>query len=205
MTLQSIEELEQLRAAYHEQVVTHVTKRGQPFVDMAISAPGARFILERLEEHYQGDPSTRQYHVLDMGLGFSTCFVGQWVATGPYRRYFGVDPNEVWCAFMKDVARGMSLPVEVKPRAAFRPATKHFDAIIVDHGPQLQTRADDVPWLVTLLANDGIMLFDDWRPKHEGRIRRAFAAVAGDWHIEAPEHVRRSPRDKSIGFVRRSR
>jgi predicted O-methyltransferase YrrM len=85
-----------------------------------------------------------------------------------------------------------------------RTEQKEYDVIIVDHGPQLQTRADDVPWLVSQLAPEGIMLFDDWRPKHEGRIRRALAAVGGNWEIGMGPDTKRTLRDKGIGYAWRA-
>lgn len=77
-----------------------------------------------------------------------------------------------------------------------------YQVIIVDHGPELQTRADDLPWIVKLLAPGGTMVFDDWRPKHEGRIRRGLAKL-GIFDIEVLEHTRRWDKDKAIAFARR--
>lgn len=79
-----------------------------------------------------------------------------------------------------------------------------FDVVIVDHNPGLPQRAKDVPFLVRMMAPDGVMLFDDWRPKHEGRIRRAFAALGGDWEIDADDSLREAAyANKTIGRVRR--
>jgi hypothetical protein len=78
----------------------------------------------------------------------------------------------------------------------------HYQVILVDHGPQLQTRADDLPWIVKCLAPGGVMIFDDWRPKHEGRIRRGLAKI-GDFKIDSLENTKRHAKDKSIALARR--
>jgi hypothetical protein len=81
-----------------------------------------------------------------------------------------------------------------------------FEAIIIDQNPSLETRAEDTPRLSTTLSETGVMLFDDWRPKHEGRIRRAFQKAKGDWIIgDGGDGVRRFPKDKTIGWARRAR
>lgn len=203
MTIPTLVELTELRREYHERVKAHV---GDAFIDMAISAPGALFILEQLDKRWHDAVERGQLGILDMGVGFSTAFIHRWALEHVGTTYCGVDHSADWLAFMAQVDTPDWLTLEL--RSAFEARAQEqapFDVIIVDHGHasacHMQTRASDVPWLVTLLKPDGIMLFDDWRPKHEGRIRRALAAVGGGWHIEAPEHVRRWPRDKSIGLA----
>src|SRR5690606_35995500 len=100
--------------------------------------------------------------------------------------YTGRDHNPEWIAFVAERVVGKSgivFPQSTTLGVIDRSERSAYDVIIVDHGPQLETRAADVPWLVSQLAPGGVMLFDDWRPKHEGRIRRALAAVGGKWDI----------------------
>lgn len=261
MTTPSISKLTTIRAEYDSAVRAHIESTEKIFIDMAISIPGAAFILAQLEEirlrrdivdrFGQHDSGKGPFasrcgpnimSVLDMGCGFSTSFINDWVwentpqvlksglrlKSDSFCRYVGVDHNLDWLAFMRKrefeltesgAGGTVQRPGEMMSRTHFErrlktgskaykeayPGFDKFDAILVDHGPELQTRADDVPWLLTLLRDDGIMLFDDWRPKHEGRIRRALASAEPqtNFQIYAPEGVRRFRRDKTIGAVSR--
>lgn len=86
--------------------------------------------------------------------------------------------------------------------------TFRHQVIIVDHGPDLPTRArDTAEWLPAHLDPNGFFAFDDWRPKHEGRIRRALGSrKGGDWVIESGgDHLKRFSGDKTIGYAWRRR
>lgn len=219
--------IRQWRQGYHETVCEHI---GAGAVDMAISCPGAFYILkvlgERIVEHtpesrVPGTVYDDALQVLDMGTGFSTMFIREWAIGADICEslvYTGRDHNPDWLAFIertfvKDdpeyASSGLTVPdnfhLGLIDRSEQGPLCQWscYDVIIVDHGPQLQTRADDVPWLVTQLKPGGVMLFDDWRPKHEGRIRRALAAVGGDWTIGMGQDTKRWPGDKGIGFATR--
>jgi predicted O-methyltransferase YrrM len=195
-----MEELEGLKFWYDQRAKAFV---GGGFVEMAMSLPGAAFVLETLAA------IDSQVRIADLGAGFSTVFLGTWLCN--WSEYGGelwtMDHNPQWLAFMRVIAVDLGLPLErVLEREKFLALAPReaFDVIVVDQGPELQTRADDLPWTVTLLAPGGVLLFDDWRPKHEGRVRRALAGL-GDWEISSAEHTRRSPRDKAIGVARRKR
>lgn len=162
--------------------------------------------------------------VLDMGLGFSTVVIGEWMAAQPdawTMEYVGVDHDQDWLSFIAELVAhhnfgtGPHMASHVGCSFWERPPHDHtepdswgksgFDVILVDHGDgkgtDLDTRAADTPWLSTMLEPDGIMLFDDWRPKHEGRIRRA---LPEGWTFGAAEWTRRFPRDKAIGWAVRT-
>lgn len=90
-------------------------------------------------------------------------------------------------------------------RPAFRPGDI-YQAIIFDQGPDLDGRAKSIAWAHRLLRPEGVLLFDDWRPKHAGRIQRALSSITrstGRWHIGCCEETRRTPRDKAIGWATR--
>lgn len=197
-----------MRQVYHEHVREHLESEGIAFVDKAISAPGAAFI-----EQVMGQRRRTSMRVLDMGIGFSTMVFARWMERQPdawTMDYVGVEHDASWCAFVSRLP-GMGPDQQLvarRPHDHGSPRWRKdgFDVIVVDHGDgkgtDLDTRAKDTPWLATMLRPDGIMLFDDWRPKHEGRIRRA---LPNGWRIGAAEWTRRYPRDKAIGWAVRER
>jgi len=205
------------RERYNERVREHIEKGGGQFVDKAISVPGGLFILSQLEA--QRAAVQGEFRVLDFGTGFSTVFILSWMQMSTEdTRYFGVDHDEQWLTFITSVVDEMKAAPE---RAAFpryylstrkqffgapKEAIGRFDVVIVDHGPGLDERAADIPRLSKLVKPNGLMLFDDWRPKHEGRVRRALDAVGGadKWHIgSGGDALRRFEGDKSIGWARK--
>lgn len=204
----SIDNLREARERYQELVRQRAEQRGERYYDKALSAEGLHFIMSVIVKR-------KARVVLDMGLGFSTVVLGVSMATERCA-YWGADHDGEWLAWMRDTAL-VAFRLLKPSDSHFRLTTidelrnhdeltpSYFDAIIVDHGPQLDTRATDTPWLTTLLRPDGILLFDDWRPKHEGRIRRALAKADGEWEIGAAEHTRRFERDKAIGYATRKK
>lgn len=206
--LPTVEELKAKRDAFNGLVRDYIEGRGETFIDKAISAPGARFILETLEEEANQNPG--EHAVLDMGTGFSTFFVGvEWCRRRGWK-YLGVEHDKTWLRFMRRLldqsGQDYQGHVTLTTRGAWAAtdAMARYFAIIVDQNPGLETRAKDTPRLTSQLHPDGVMLFDDWRPKHEGRIRRALAASPGEWIIgDGGDELRRFPRDKTIGWARR--
>lgn len=216
--LRRLRELTSQRERYHAKVKRYLERQGGTFDDLAISAPGAVFILGMVEQRRR-----TSMRVLDMGLGFSTVFVTDWMGQqrdGWTMDYVGIDHDQAWLEFIArevvDPAPSRHL-MRVHPRVHYhrREPRDHsepdwkktgFDVIIVDHGDGaptgLDTRAVDTPWLSEMLRPGGVMLFDDWRPKHEGRIRRA---LPKRWRIGAAEWTRRFPQDKAIGWAMRAR
>lgn len=191
------------RDRYHSLVHERAVERGEKYKEMSMSAQGVAFILEMLKKR-------KAHAVLDFGTGFSTATIGRWLAS---RRaaYLGVEHDAEWLSWVNDVVvpafmRPSPSHLQLQTRDGFIEEFKgsKWDAIIVDHGPTLDARAADIPWLTTFLKPDGIMLFDDWRPKHEGRCRRALAKTKGKWNIDAAEHTRRFAKDKAIGWATRS-
>ena len=175
--------------------------RAQTFVgeaawegDRAISVPGARFILSKLDEL---QPET----IADVGSGYSSLFLRRWTA-GRSATCCSVDHDEGWLGFVQGLAGELGLCTErfvtmERFRDMARPGS--FDVLVVDHGPELQTRLDDIAWLVTLLRPGGCLLFDDWRPRFA---RRATARLAELGFVtEAAEQTRRWPRDKAVGVA----
>jgi hypothetical protein len=205
MTIRT-EKLEGLKYWYDQRARAFV---GEGFVEMAMTVPGAAFVLEVIEDMEKRAASNgRRLRVAELGTGFSTVFVGSWMINDS--EYCGelwsMDHNLDWLAFMRVIGVDLGLVQDrFLPREKFiEQAPKGtFDVAIVDHGPQLQTRADDMPWVAELMNDQGVMLFDDWRPKHEGRIRRALGSLGG-WAVSTAEHTRRYPKDKAIGVARRS-
>lgn len=196
-----LERLEGLKYWYDERAKAFI---GPRFTEMSMSVPGAAFVLETLEG------MEKPARVAELGTGFSTAFVGSWLTN--WSEYGGelwsMDHNPQWLSFVRVLAVDLGLPLErFLERDAFVKGAPRgvFDVVIVDHGPQMQTRADDMPWIAELLSDDGVLLFDDWRPRHEGRIRNALRKLGGGWSVTSADHTRRFPTDKAIGVVRRKR
>lgn len=216
-TLPTTQELTELRKQYHDHVRTYVEGRGQKFIDMAISVPGARYILEQVEKvaaNKRANAPVREpihFSILDCGMGFSTMFLLPWARAQKDLRaaYHPYDHDADWMSMILLHAEDLisDVRVQVKPeRNITLLGDTKFDVILVDHGPSLDARSEHTPGLTRSLAPGGVMLFDDWRPKHEGRIRRALDKVGGQkvWHIgDGGDALRRFPGDKSIGWARR--
>ena len=209
-----------VREVYQWDVCKHV---GDGAIDKAISVPGAFYILTviaemialRPREYKVGEVSKDAVRILDMGLGYLSVCVQQWATVIEVEEllvYHGRDHDPGWVAFVESLLRNpdstdelLGFPNVNNTHLGVIDRTEEgqYDVIVVDHGPTLDTRASDVPWLVSMLAPGGVMLFDDWRPKHEGRIRRALAAVGGSWDIGMGDDTKRTARDKGIGYARR--
>ena len=201
MKTNRLEKLEGLKHWYDQRAQAFV---GPGFIEKAMSVPGADFVLETLEGF------KRPVRVAELGMGFSTVFLADWLHNWSEHggELWSMEHDERWLSFMRVVGVDFGLPLErMLVRHQFLKSVKYgtFDVVIVDHGPELQTRKDDMPWIVKLAGEDGVLLFDDWRPKHEGRIRDALRKneVEGDWVVGSAEHTRRYPTDKAIGILRR--
>lgn len=204
-----------LRQAYQRQVQQHL---GPTANDLAISVPGGGFIIDEIlrratkiaEERQRRGVGTDQVRVLDMGLGFLTFALADAAAMWDVEEhiaYQGRDHDAEWISWVQRLLGEHRYGPMWRLAVIDREHVGTYDVIIVDHGhpvpaEHLPQRARDTPWLASQLAPGGVIFFDDWRPKHEGRIRRAMATVAGDWQIEEAPGTKRYERDKAIGVVR---
>ncbi len=198
-----LEKLEGLKHWYDQRAKAFI---GPKFVEMAMSVPGASFVLETVAAF------ERPVRIAELGTGFSTVYLGDWLLNrAPHGgELWSMDHNPEWLSFVRVLAVDIGLPLDrflLRHEFLKKAPQGTFDVVIVDHGPELQTRKDDMPWIVKLASQDGVLLFDDWRPKHEGRIRDALRKreVTGDWEVSAAEHTRRFPTDKAIGILRRKK
>jgi hypothetical protein len=76
-----------------------------------------------------------------------------------------------------------------------------FDAIIVDHGPEMRTRRDDLPWITRRLKPTGCLILDDFHLNHEHQCRRVLSTL-GSWTIKISEPSPTSGDSKPIGFAK---
>lgn len=218
----AIERLADLRVDYQCLVNEHLRSKGLKVDDLAISAPGCLFICAATNL-WVGLPDAAPVRVLELGGGFSTVALCFQQRVELHTR----DHDPQWIVFLREMisrldpvineadASGiLSRRPQWESARALKPRTeaaqglarhggKPYQVIILDQGPSLAARAECIAWAHRLLAADGAFLFDDWRPKHEGRLRRALAAIPGKWHIGHAEQTRRTRRDKAIGWATR--
>lgn len=208
----TLHELVEMRELYEQKASEFCARElALEYVDHGMSAEGMHFVLGILEDRWHHPlraTLVAPVRVLELGAGFSTVVLLDWCSCHEGAMMWSVEHDSRWLQFIRDVTddgpvRQRPLVLEARDDFVRRTNVPRFDVAIVDHGPEMQTRADDVPWIAAMMAPDGVMLFDDWRPKHEGRIRRAFAALGGGWLIEAAAQTRRWPEDKAIASVRR--
>lgn len=202
-------DVEELKCWYNEKLQKQFTNPN----DLTVSIPGARFVVEQLEEANPG-------MILEMGSGFTTLVFRAWKKhkAQPQRtetvkktkkktvQVWTAEHNPEWLAFTRQLLSERQLStsylnlLDDRFRAKKRPK---FDFIFVDHGPELITRIADSRWLASLLTANGRLVFDDWRPRFAHRITAALEPLGFTFYVA--EHTRRSPRDKAIAVARKTR
>jgi predicted O-methyltransferase YrrM len=122
--------------------------------------------------------------VLELGAGFSTMVFGK---SKSVRQLVSFEHDVAWAQFLA-ATLGLGPFIGRKGLALLG----RFDVIFVDHGPEMSTRVDDLPWIVSRLTDDGLLLLDDWETRfvEDGPIYGGFTEASwrrlrelGDWGI----------------------
>jgi predicted O-methyltransferase YrrM len=117
--------------------------------------------------------------VLELGSGFSTLALGYACAESG-SKLITADHDDGW---REDVRAVLDLSVETDRAAGIgtcrvdewssidalrsrQDITASIDLALVDHGPTMQTRLDDLRWIAGLLRKGGAMALDDCRTRH---------------------------------------
>lgn len=205
-----LEELKEQRRLYQEAVDVAERKRGREPLDIAMRAEGMRFVLDVLSQRWSGAAGRAgpcEQAVLEMGMGYSTVVLTQWCASHQPSTLVSADHLLEWLVFVQTMLpRYKSEPWWKRLTCDRLRAERHlgrYDLILVDHGPKMTTRIDDMPWMVRALKEDGVMVFDDWRHGNPGRVTKALAALPGSWRIEVAEHTCCGPLGKAVALATR--
>jgi predicted O-methyltransferase YrrM len=148
-------------------------RRNEPeIIDHALTPEGAAWLVAYIL-HY------KPRRVVELGSGFSTLALGYACASSG-SRFTTADHDAGWLADVKAV---VALSVETD-RAAENPPCRvdkwttlatlrsregirgTVDLVLVDHGPTMQTRLDDLRWIAGMLRKGGLVALDDCRTRH---------------------------------------
>ena len=149
-----------------------VRRNERTIVDHALTAEGASWLVAYIL-HY------KPRRVVELGSGFSTLALGYACASSG-SRFTTADHDAGWATDVKavtsmvaDVDFAAGLPpfrvdkwttlATLRSRAGIRGTV---DLVLVDHGPEMMTRLNDLPWIAGLLRRNGIMALDDCRTRH---------------------------------------
>ena len=200
-------DLSRLRDRYLCCIAAH---RGESsFEDHALSVEGAGWLVDYVTGH-------RPKAVLELGSGFSTLVLGEALSRLGEIRFLSADHSQKWMDDVKAVGTALAAdehePVSFKEPKwwtldGLRQAPRQlqlegaFDLVLVDHGPTMEVRIDDLPWIASLLRSSGIMAFDDCRntSRFERMVRRALGRIG--WSLERAPGSGNG--DKWIGVARR--
>lgn len=144
----------ELRRWYHLRVRRAFDVKG----DMSLSPPACAY-LQRLVAKFK--PRV----LLELGAGFSTLFLRQLELPGV--RIYTAEHDEKWARFVRQLLRQRKLydgdlfsPVAALPMSL----QGRCDLVLVDHGPTMDTRLQDLPWLANFMTSSrGLLLLDDCR------------------------------------------
>jgi predicted O-methyltransferase YrrM len=199
-----------------EWFVTRSSRRiGAEFKDLSMALKGMEYILAKIEEK-------RAWHIMDLGMGFSTLALRRFVktcrATGVpdtegenhVTQFCSADHDRSWVEFVKQLLVQKKLRNdhcysldEIRGKKAHCGYSKLMDVIIVDHGPTMGTRVEDLPWVVSCLEPDGIILLDDFRRTNNfQKVCTAELKKLGFSCIV--EDAGRSSENRAVGIARRA-
>jgi predicted O-methyltransferase YrrM len=193
-------------------------RREPKFLDRSLAAEGARWIVDYVI-------AQKPAVVLELGSGFSTLALGLACSRSEASiRLLSADHSGPW---MEDVkAVGLAIAREQRKRTGrgaqqpewcslgrLRSDEGHLGLVgkcafvLVDHGPAMKTRLDDLPWIASLVAENGIMALDDCRSVSPNATARRYeedarGVLAGlGWSLERAFGSGNG--DKWIGVARR--
>jgi predicted O-methyltransferase YrrM len=165
--------------------------------DYALTAEAAAWLAAYIRR-------TSPRSLLELGSGFSTMALGYACAMAGGVRFLSADHDGRWLSDVKAISLSRAMEdgkrgdiVAQEPEwwhvDALRVAPKQldafglkgaFDLVLVDHGPTMETRLDDLPWISSLLAEGGVMVLDDCRDitRYERRARAILVPMG--WEIQ---------------------
>jgi predicted O-methyltransferase YrrM len=161
-----VENLSKLRLWFLQ---TISVRRGEPDRGYALGAEGAAWIVDHILRH-------KPRRVVELGCGFSTLAFGYACAESG-SRLITADHDAQW---LDDVRAVLGMRDEEHRKlgeSTFRvdewssldalrgrvDLRASCDLAIIDHGPLSKTRLSDLPWISSLMSQDGIMALDDCR------------------------------------------
>ena len=112
--------------------------------------------------------------ILELGSGSSSVVVRAWLKKHPDVVLVTGEHNPEWIVWVKEHLKGEGLEERTfKSMADVRAGKEKFDFCFVDHGPAMQTRLDDLSWIIVRCDH---LVLDDWRtqvkPRHTQRVDR---------------------------------
>lgn len=156
-------DLAEMRRWYCERAATWHMEHGRRYQDLALSLPGARYLRAVLDRY-------KPLRVVELGAGFSTLVIGDWRRDRLAPVYVTVDNDAAWLAEVRAMSVKAFGEDEATlcrhwetPDVARRHRHDGIDLVLVDHGPTMETRLADVPWIIGMLRPGGLALFDDCR------------------------------------------
>jgi predicted O-methyltransferase YrrM len=171
--------------------------------DLAIRLEAAEWIAE----HF------RPLDVLELGAGFSTALFLDLAR----RSLVTVEHDPIWMGLTEEyVERRALVPFGIgsgtleqihagtkRPEWRAWPSMQaidtvaplSFDLILVDGGPEMQDRLESIPYAWEMLADDGVMILDDWRKRYRRQAHRMLDGLGA--------HVERVDLGRTLGVARR--
>lgn len=149
----------------------------------------------------------------EFGGGFSTLALRTWaLQSGSHIEITTVDHHAEWRTWLLRLleSRGLGggkMMDLTELREQSRMFSHHpFDCAFVDHGPTMGSRFDDIPWIISLVAPGGVVVFDDWWAVGTRAFRSTKRLIRILHRMGLPaeviENSRPSPNDKAIAVVR---
>lgn len=152
-------ELSTLRDRYQARLIEIMGEA--PAADFALSVAGAFVLLDVLRRR-------KARRVLECGAGFSTVLLRTWARAAPHVEILTLEHDKEWRDRIRKILRAEGLPVKgVAPTSYIGTGRIRglWDVILVDHGPNMQSRLDDLDKLVEVLAPKGAIVLDDFRKR----------------------------------------
>lgn len=191
--------------------VTRASRRiGVEYKDLSIALKGMMYILDKIEQY-------KPWHIMDLGAGFSTLALRSFV---PWSRegenestlttqFYTADHDKQWVLFVaellkqKKVINTRCYSVSELKKVVAQSEYPKMDMILVDHGPTMGTRLDDLPWIVSQLKLDGTILLDDFREttNFQSLCIRNLKKLGFECIVEPDS---RSSSNRAIGIARRA-
>jgi predicted O-methyltransferase YrrM len=161
------EQIEALRAW----TVTRFSRRiGVEYKDLSVALKGMMYILDKIEQY-------KPWRIMDLGAGFSTLALRSFVPwchdagneITKTTQFYTADHDKQWMLFVAELLKQKKAindkcySIEELKKVMAQPGQPKMDMIFVDHGPTMGTRVEDLPWVVSQLQPNGVILLDDFR------------------------------------------